>query len=126
MHRLYKSNIFLLIIYFIINTFSLHIYAGNKIIDNFENTDQWKKIQSEGVNLKLSSAPGKTGKALEYKIDFNNNKGYVVAIKDISFKLPDNYKFTFYIKGDLPSNTLEFKIMDKDGNTFWKPVSNFF
>ena len=96
-----------------------------KIIDDFENIKSWSSFAANGVKLKLASTSGKKGKSLGLDFDFSKTKGYVAIFKKDSIILPDDYKFTFYIKGDAPENTLEFKLIDNNGNTFWKTFQEF-
>ncbi|MFH1369500.1 MAG: discoidin domain-containing protein [Elusimicrobiota bacterium] len=102
------------------------LYAVNTtVISDFENISSWKKNAAEKVELKLSQDKGKAGKALAMDFDFSKNKAYVIAIKSVDIKLAENYQFTFYIKGTSPDNTFEFKIVDDNGNTYWRRFGDF-
>ncbi len=41
-------------------------------------------------------------------------------------KLPDNFQFSFYIKGNAPANNLEFKLVDKSGLNVWWQIQRSF
>ncbi len=99
--------------------------GGAQAVDDFESTDGWGEIKSQGVDYHLSSEPGLKGSALGMNFEFPAPIGYVVAGKDMPLNLPDDYKFTFSIKGDAPENTLEFKLIDAAGNTYWKKFEEF-
>lgn len=96
-----------------------------KVVESFEDAGSWAPIQAQGVRFALGAVEGKTGKALQFDFSFPSPSGYVVAGKDLHLALPDDYKFTFFVKGNAPENTLEFKLIDKAGNTFWKRFENF-
>jgi hypothetical protein len=52
--------------------------------------------------------------------DFRGHGGYAVVHRDIAMTVPANYEFSFSIRGDAPSNTLEFKLLgDSVGENVW-------
>jgi F5/8 type C domain len=58
--------------------------------------------------------------------DFHGHGGYAVVHRAFNFALPSNYEFSFAIKGDAPTNTLEFKMIDSTGdNVWWSNNPNF-
>ena len=58
--------------------------------------------------------------------DFHGHGGYAVIHRPLSLTLPPNYEFSFAIKGDAPTNTLEFKMIDSTGeNVWWSNNPNF-
>ena len=99
-------------------------YSG-KVIDDFRDVGNWKAFKSEEAEINLASGKGFKGNSLRLNFDFTKRKGYVVASRDISLSLPQDYKFIFYIKGSSPDNNLEFKVIDDNGNTYWKKWVNF-
>ena len=104
-----------------------NILASGKseAIDDFESIDSWQKINSDDANLELNIEKGKKGNALVMEIDFTKNQGYVVIAKEFSLTLPGNYNFSFFVKGTLPSNNIELKLIDEAGNTYWNVISNY-
>lgn len=104
-----------------VNTFSQSIQ-----IDDFKSVSDWKVITSEGVSLKVSSVRRLNGSAVRIDYNFTKGTGYGGIQKVFPIKLPPNYKFSFYIKGDSPNNNLEFKLLDKSGeNVWWVNQRNF-
>ncbi len=99
--------------------------SGPQVVDDFESIDGWGEIKSEGVVCQLSPEPGAQGSALGMSFEFPAPTGYVGAGKDLPLNLPDDYKITFSIKGAAEENTLEFKLIDAAGNTYWKKFENF-
>lgn len=58
--------------------------------------------------------------------DFHGHGGYAVIHRPLALTLPPNYEFSFAIKGDAPTNTLEFKMIDSTGeNVWWSNTPNF-
>ncbi len=93
--------------------------AQVKTLDEFENTNGWTFIRSDGVNLKLSNEKGFTSKAIRFDYDFTNGTGYGGIQKLFPIDLPDNYEFTFYVKAESPANNFEIKFIDSTGNNVW-------
>ncbi|MEA2765006.1 MAG: hypothetical protein QOK07_1410, partial [Gemmatimonadaceae bacterium] len=58
--------------------------------------------------------------------DFHGHGGYAVIHRSLPLTLPSNYEFSFAIKGDAPTNTLELKMIDSTGeNVWWSNNPNF-
>lgn len=94
-------------------------FTQAKILDSFENKNDWSFIKSDGVNLNLSNEKGRTGNAIRFDYDFTKGTGYGGIQKLFPIDLPDNYEFTFYVKAESPSNNLEIKFVDSTGNNVW-------
>lgn len=91
----------------------------DKILDDFESLAGWKTTPSDGVTLELKQDSGVHGKSMRLDFDFHGHGGYAVIHKDIKLAVTGNYEFSFYIRGDAPVNTLEFKLMDSSGDNVW-------
>jgi len=90
-----------------------------QVLDDFETLAGWKIIASDGVTAKLESVAGHSGKALALDFAFNAGSGYAIAQKRLPLDLPENYKFTFYLRGETPINNFEFKLLDSLENVYW-------
>ena len=93
--------------------------ARAALLDDFENLSGWSTSASEGVSVELAQDDGYRGMAMRLDFDFKGNAGYVVARKKIALPLPDDYAFSFYIRGDAPENNLELKLIDSSGQNVW-------
>ncbi len=51
--------------------------------------------------------------------DFHGGAGYAVAHRTLSVDLPQNYEFSFRVRGDAPRNNVEFKLIDASGENVW-------
>ncbi len=118
-----KLFIYLLLLRWI----SLGQNFGNKILlDSFEDLSKWEKIASDGVDIEIYSDSGASNKCVRIDFNFKLGSGYCGIRKRIDLNLPDNYQFTFYVKGNAPSNNLEFKLIDSTGeNVWWLNQRNF-
>ena len=83
-------------------------------IDDFHETSAWSALPSDGASLRISSDEG------AMRLDFSLQGGsYVIARRSMPLTLPDNYAFSFRIRGDGPPNNLEFKLIDSSGDNVW-------
>src|SRR6266571_8436936 len=97
------------------------------VLDNFDSVTQWRTAPAEGVEVSVHPDPnGAHGSAMRVDFDFHGHGGYAVIHRPLSMTLPLNYEFSFAIKGDAPTNTLEFKLIDSTGdNVWWSNNPNF-
>ncbi len=101
---------------------SFSALANETIVDNFENVSGWKANTAPETSLDIALDQGRDGMAMRLDFDFHGNRGFIIARKEFSMPLPDNYAFTFYVRGNAPSNILEFKLIDPSGQNVWRAV----
>jgi hypothetical protein len=103
--------------------FAAHVFATNPallvVLDDFENPAAWHALHTDDVSGSLHVADGKVGKALRLDFDFAKVNGYVTAHRPLPLDLPDNYEFSFWVRGDAPVNNLQFKLIDASGDNVW-------
>jgi hypothetical protein len=92
--------------------------AAPRLLDGFERPGAWTPYPADGVQLTLRSGPGKRGRALGLAFAFTGG-GYAIARRALPIDLPDNYAFSFWIRGEARPNTLEFKLVDSSGDNVW-------
>lgn len=105
------------------------VLAGDsRVLDDFERASAWRVITSEGVNLSIetdtngaSKGDAPAGKCLRIEYDFTRGSGYGIVRKEFDppLRLAENYRFSYMIRGDGPSNTVEFKLIDTTGDNVW-------
>src|SRR5438477_8832527 len=97
------------------------------VLDSFDSVTQWTTIPAEGVEISVHPDPnGLHGGAMRVDFDFHGHGGYGVIHRPLILPLPANYEFSFAIKGQAPTNTLEFKLIDSTGdNVWWSNNPNF-
>ena len=93
--------------------------ARAALLDDFEDRSAWSTGASEGVSVEIAQDEGQRGMAMRLDFDFKGHAGYLVARKQVAWPLPDDYAFTFYIRGDAPENNLEIKFNDASGQNVW-------
>ena len=102
--------------------------APTIVLDNFDSVTQWRPTPGEGVGISIhSDSSGAHGRSMRLDFDFHGHGGYAVVHRDLQFVVPANYEFSFAIRGEAPTNTLEFKLLgDSTGeNVWWSNTPNF-
>jgi hypothetical protein len=89
------------------------------LLDDLETVDGWEVVTSEGAQLGIVSDIGYRGRGMRLDFDFQAGGGYVNAQKSVSIPLPGNYVFSFYLRGQAPPNSFEFKLVDQSGQNVW-------
>lgn len=89
------------------------------VVDSFERTEAWTAHPADGVELSLHGDSGRTGQAMRLDFSFRAGGGYAIARRNVDLDLPANYTFSFWIRGDAPVNTFEFKLIDRTGDNVW-------
>ena len=89
------------------------------VLDDFESVAPWSAAPSDGVSLALAPDQGHSGRALRMDVDFRGGGGYGVARRALPVDFPANYDISFWIRGTVPPNNLEFKLIDSTGDNVW-------
>ena len=101
-------------------------FSQGILIDEFESSLSWEKVESEGTSIALKIEKGVKGNCIRVDFDFKLGSGFCGIRRKLDFKLPQNYKFEFYIKGEAKNNNLEFKLIDPTNeNVWWLNQRNF-
>ncbi len=101
-------------------------HAGKTTLDDFNSLAGWRTIASDEVRIDTSLASGYSGKCIRIDFNFVAGSGYCGITKNFTMTLPENYEFSFYIRGAAPVNNLEFKLVDSTGdNVWWLNQRNF-
>lgn len=90
-----------------------------RLLDGFEDLARWRVSTSDDVKARLLIAPGRSAKALCVDFDFGTVSGYVTLSRELALDYPDNYEFSFWLRGDAPANALQFKLVDGSGENVW-------
>ncbi len=92
------------------------------MVDDFEDVSRWSAHPAEGVTLALGSDAGAHGRALRMDVRFTRGTGYAVVRRPVSLDLPADWVFRFRLRGEIPVNHLEFKLVDSTGQNVWWQV----
>jgi F5/8 type C domain/Bacterial alpha-L-rhamnosidase 6 hairpin glycosidase domain len=94
-------------------------------IDDFETADGWTVAPSPGTKAQLVWERDDAGSALRLDYDLANSSGFVILRKEVRLALPENFAFTFRLRGEAPRGALEFKVVDPGGSVWWRRWTNF-
>jgi F5/8 type C domain len=101
-------------------------FAQVTVIDDFEKPGGWTTSASEGATVQISQDTGHTGMAMRVDFDLPKEGGYAIVRKEVDLTLPENYAFTFQLRGTGPRNNVEFKLVDPSGKSVWWRVQRDF
>ena len=121
-----NNNKLLYLFCFLFLGYSHSVPALIEIMDDFEEIQGWSVATSEGVDLEIAQDEGHTGMGMRLDFDFQEAGGFLIARKSFPMALPANYAFSFYIRGNVPKNNLEFKLVDpSNANIWWRNLRDF-
>lgn len=97
---------------------------SGKVLDDFADASRWQVVASEGVKLecRAEQAPDAVDghqAFLRLDFDFVSGAGYAGIRRELPLELPANFELAFSIRGDLPPNNLELKLVDQTGENVW-------
>ncbi|MGQ0751773.1 MAG: hypothetical protein ACT4PS_14665, partial [Betaproteobacteria bacterium] len=92
---------------------------GERVLDRFDDPGRWKVSASDDVRAGLRATAGTSGRALCLDYDFGGVSGYAVMRRELALEYPENYEFSFSLRGDAAPNTLQFKLLDASGENVW-------
>jgi hypothetical protein len=99
--------------------------AAPAVLADGEGLDGWSAVAPDGISLRISQGEGRAGRAIRLDYDFNGHGGYAIARRALDLRLPENYRFRFWMRaegadgGPAPVNDLEFKLVDPSGLNVW-------
>ena len=89
------------------------------VIDTFEPAGEWTAHPADGVALSVALDSDTTANAMRLDFDFAGGGGWAVVRREVDLDLPENYAFSFRLRGAAPVNNLEFKLIDASGENVW-------
>jgi hypothetical protein len=97
-----------------------------RLLDSFDDTAPWRASGSDGVRAAVRGVAGARGQALRLDLDLAGTAGYAVARRALPLELPEDFELSFELRGDVPVNHLEVKLVDETGeNVWWFRRANF-
>ncbi|MFB1488473.1 MULTISPECIES: hypothetical protein [unclassified Thiocapsa] len=89
-------------------------------LDDFVDPSRWQAYASGRAQLRLHSEAGPDGSALRLDFDFNGGGGFVVARRPARLMLPPAYCLRLAVRGAMPPNRFELKLVDPGGTNVWR------
>src|SRR2546428_8030249 len=101
-------------------------FGERVVLDDFAELGGWTAMASEGTHVWIARESDETGTGMRIGFDLNTGGGYVIVRKAFSLTLPENYAFSFRLRGEARPNNFEFKLVDPRGkNVWWRNQRDF-
>lgn len=90
------------------------------LLDDFEDLGGWTVATSSGARLEIAQDAGRDGgRAMRLDFEASDGASWLIARKTFQLRLPDNYAFRAFTRGDAPTVDFEFKLVDPRQNVWW-------
>ncbi len=97
-----------------------------RVLDDFSHPDVWHALGTDDISASLRAVDGKSGKALCLDFNFNGVSGGATLRRTLPITFPANYALSFDVRGAMPPNDLQLKLIDASGdNVWWYRRENF-
>jgi len=90
-----------------------------RALDAFDTTDGWIATHTDDVSATLVRPPGATSQGLCLDFDFNGVSGAASIRKTLPIDFPDGFVLGFDVRGHMPPDTLQVKLIDDTGDNVW-------
>ena len=96
-------------------------FAADKarVLDNFDATTGWTATHTDDVSATLRTVPGRSGQAICLDYDFNGVSGAASIRKTLPIDFPEGFALSFDVRGAMPPNVLQLKLIDGTGDNVW-------
>ena len=92
-------------------------------LDDFGDASRWEAVTSDGVTFNCKAeraADPNSAHPTTLRLDYDfASSGFAGIRRKLPLDLPPNFELAFSLRGDLPPNNLEFKLVDESGNNVW-------
>jgi hypothetical protein len=102
------------------------VSVDSLVVDSFDSVSQWSTNYANGVEITVHPDSGRHGLGMRLDFDFHGQPGYGIIHRKVDLELPANYEFKFSVRGEAPTNTLEFKLVDTSGANVWWSNNPYF
>ncbi len=96
-----------------------HAADTPRTLDDFTHPSAWQAEGTDDISTALRPADGAHGKALCLDFDFNSVSGGATMRRTLPITFPANYALSFDVRGTMPPNDLQLKLIDASGDNVW-------
>ncbi len=90
------------------------------LLDDFKDLSGWSAVTSAGARLEIAQDIGRNGgRAMRLDFEASDGASWIIARKTFKRRMPDNYVFHAFIRGETPPVDFEFKLVDPQQNVWW-------
>jgi len=90
-----------------------------QLLDDFSHPAAWQASGTDDISASLRAADGRSGKALCLDFNFNGVSGGATLRRTLPITFPANYALSFDVRGTMPPNDLQLKLIDASGDNVW-------
>lgn len=90
-----------------------------RVLDSFDTTTGWSATHTDDVSASLRAVAGSKGQAICLDYDFNGVSGAASIRKVLPVDFPAGFALRFDVRGQMPPNTLQLKLIDDTGDNVW-------
>ncbi len=94
--------------------------AAHRAPEDLTVPTAWTPYAPGQTELQITPVVSAWGPTLRLEFDFHDGGGFVIARRACPLVLPENFSFTFALRGDAPRNHFEFKLVDASGHNVWR------
>lgn len=105
--------------------------AGNiattpTVLDSGAEAASWTAIAAPGTKARIVRAAddGQGTTAFGLDFDLGRGRGHVIARRELSIDLPEDYTFVFRVRAEAEPNTVEIKFISGE-NVWWRRLQDF-
>ncbi len=89
------------------------------LLDDFSQPSAWKASGTDDISTSLRTISGKAGNALCMDFNFNGVSGGATLHRSLPIRFPANYAISFDVRGSMPANDLQMRLIDASGDNVW-------
>ncbi|MDW2981201.1 discoidin domain-containing protein [Rhodanobacter sp. KK11] len=96
-----------------------HAADAPRTLDDFTRPAAWQAEGTDDISAMLRPTDGAHGKAICLDFDFNGVSGGATLRRTLPIAFPANYALSFDVRGAMPPNDLQLKLIDASGDNVW-------
>ena len=96
-----------------------HAADAPRTLDDFTHPAAWQAEGTDDISAALRPTDGAHGKAICLDFDFNRVSGGATLRRTLPITFPANYALSFDVRGPMPPNDLQLKLIDASGDNVW-------
>ena len=96
-----------------------HAADAPRTLDDFTHPAAWQAEGTDDISAALRPTDGAHGKAICLDFDFNRVSGGATLRRTLPITFPENYALSFDVRGPMPPNDLQLKLIDASGDNVW-------
>lgn len=96
-----------------------HAADAPHTLDDFTHPTAWHAEGTDDISAALRPTDDAHGKAICLDFDFNHVSGGATLRRTLPITFPENYALSFDVRGAMPPNDLQLKLIDASGDNVW-------